>query len=74
MIQVTCALCELAADLYFNMFSLLLATYLSQDGVTALMIALHHDSSTVVEVLFRGKPDVNMVTYAEVHTQMQSRL
>ena len=45
-----------------------------QDGVTALMIAIHQSSSTVVEVLFRAKPDVNVATYAEVHMYTRSRL
>jgi len=53
-----------------------MAAYLvhpSQDGVTALMIAIHFSSSTVVEGLFRAKPDVNMVTYAEVHTHLHKK-
>lgn len=39
----------------------------SQDGVTALMIAIHFSSSTVMEVLLSTKPNVNMITYIEVY-------
>ena len=41
--------------------------------MTALMIAIHFSSSTVVEVLLRAKPDVNMVTYAEVYTYIHTK-
>lgn len=41
-----------------------------QYGVTALMIAIYYGSSTVLEVLFRATPDVNVATYVEVYTYM----
>ena len=43
-----------------------------QDDITALMIAVHHGHSYIVEVLIRIKPDVNLqkkvgvVTYCSV--------
>ena len=38
-----------------------------QFGETALLIAILYGSSTVLEVLFRAKPNVNVATYTEVH-------
>ena len=52
---------------YMTQFSWLCAiVHPSQDGTTALMIAISTGSSTVLEVLFRAKPDVNVVTYVKV--------
>ena len=41
---------------------IILLDFILQDGVTALMVAIHHGSSGVTEVLLGAKADVNIIT------------
>ena len=41
---------------------LFVLTLILQNGVTALMVAIHHGSSGVTEVLLGVKADVNIIT------------
>ena len=41
---------------------LFILTFILQDGVTAPMVAIHHGSSGVTEVLLGAKADVKIIT------------